>query len=463
MTRAALYCRISHAADGDRAGVDRQEQDCRRVCELRGWEVAAVHIDNSRSAWKRNRQRPGWDALLAGLAARSYDAVVVYHGDRLIRQPRDLEDLLDIAERGVQLTSPTGQRDLADPDDRFILRIEAAHACRSSDDQSRRLRRKHVALAAEGREPGGGSRPFGYGADRHTIDDAEAALVHEAADRLLAGETLRGICADWTARGVATVSGRPWTTTVLRRVLTNPRTAGQRAHKGIVTAAGTWPAILDDVTSHRLRALLLDPARRINRSPRRYLLTGLLVCGHGECGAKMVARPKADKRRAYVCAAGPGFVGCGAMSVLAEPVEAEVAARLFAAVDQRRLVRAASLRRDGGAEAELVAAVNQGRERLKFLASQWAGGLLDALSWETARAEVEQRMARASRQLAEVSRPPSPWTGRGADLAAAWDGLSFDLRRAVLVAFVADVVLSSAVRGRNRFDPSRVSVGWREG
>lgn len=58
-----------------------------------------------------------------------------------MRQPHDLEQLLHIAdEHDITLHGQANRRDLADPDDRFFLRIEVAHACRSSDDTSRRLR-----------------------------------------------------------------------------------------------------------------------------------------------------------------------------------------------------------------------------------------------------------------------------------------------------------------------------------
>ena len=43
---AAIYVRISDDTEGDRAGVKRQESDCRAVCERRGWPVAGIYEDN---------------------------------------------------------------------------------------------------------------------------------------------------------------------------------------------------------------------------------------------------------------------------------------------------------------------------------------------------------------------------------------------------------------------------------
>jgi len=140
---AAIYCRISHATDEDRTGVDRQERICRRVAERLGLAVSpdGVFVDNTRSAWRRNRKRPGWDALLELARIAGVRHILTYHPDRLMRQPKDLEELLSISdEHDITLHGEANKRDLSDPDDRFFLRIEIAHACRSSDDTSRRLK-----------------------------------------------------------------------------------------------------------------------------------------------------------------------------------------------------------------------------------------------------------------------------------------------------------------------------------
>ncbi len=113
-----------------------------------------VFIDNNRSAWQRNRKRAGWDALLEAIERGELQHVIAYHPDRLMRQPADLEELLRIAdEHRITLHGHAGGRNLADPDDRFILRIEVAHACRSSDDTSRRIKDKMDERARTG-DPG---------------------------------------------------------------------------------------------------------------------------------------------------------------------------------------------------------------------------------------------------------------------------------------------------------------------
>jgi DNA invertase Pin-like site-specific DNA recombinase len=187
---AVIYCRISKARDEDQTGVDRQERLCREVVQRLGLVIVpgGVLVDNNRSAWQRNRTRPGWTALLEAIRAGRVRHVIVYHPDRLMRQPRDLEELLTLSEEhDITLHGQANRRDLSDPDDRFFLRIEVAHACRSSDDTSRRLRDALADRARAGRPHSSGQRPYGYAADAVTVIEPEAVIIREIYARYLEG------------------------------------------------------------------------------------------------------------------------------------------------------------------------------------------------------------------------------------------------------------------------------------
>jgi site-specific DNA recombinase len=94
-----------------------------------------------------------------------------------MRQPRDLEELLTLSdEHDITLHGQANRRDLSDPDDRFFLRIEVAHACRSSDDTSRRLRDSLEDRARDGRPHTSARRPYGYAAAARTVIEAEAQV-----------------------------------------------------------------------------------------------------------------------------------------------------------------------------------------------------------------------------------------------------------------------------------------------
>ncbi len=190
MTRAGIYARISEDRDETQAGVGRQVEDCEALARSRGWEVVDRYVDNDLSAYKGNK-RPEYRRMLDDIGARRLDAVVVYHQDRLHRQPRELEEFFDVCDAAgvAQLASVSGDIDLATHDGRLKARILGAVARNQSDAASRRLQRKALQLASEGGVAAGGTRPFGFEADFVTVREAEAEVIRELAERLIAGET----------------------------------------------------------------------------------------------------------------------------------------------------------------------------------------------------------------------------------------------------------------------------------
>lgn len=70
--------------------IEDQWADNRNVIERLG-ATLGKELDDGASAWKRKARRPGWDELLEWMAQGLSDGVVVWHTDRLLRQPRDLE------------------------------------------------------------------------------------------------------------------------------------------------------------------------------------------------------------------------------------------------------------------------------------------------------------------------------------------------------------------------------------
>lgn len=310
---ACIYCRLSYAPDGSMEKVERQEADCRALAERLGWPVCCVYSDNSRSAWQRNRKRPEWDKMLASLepdASHRHDAIVVYHGDRLIRQPWDLELLLNLAhDRHLPLASVSGTRDLSNEDDRYILRIEAAGFCRASADTARRVRGGWRARAERGMPLGGGGRrPFGYGVptgrtgttgkpvyDTTKIVPAEAEVLREAVRRLLAGET-QGSVIRYMNSVSTTTEGNEWTGRGLRHLLVNPRIAGLISHEGQLLPA-VWEPIISREDWEAVKMAMAAKAREFpyRGRGRRWLLAGIATCSG--CGRTMRTKPTGGRNR----------------------------------------------------------------------------------------------------------------------------------------------------------------------
>lgn len=338
-----------------------------------------------------------------------------------------------------------------------------AVAVHESDSRSRRISRKHQELAQAGRLAGGGDRPFGYRSDRRTVEPTEAAAIREAAARVRAGDSLRAIASDWNARGITSVRGGAWSNQVLRRMLLSPRLSGQRAYQGEIVAKGEWESILTTDDTAQLSSILGDPARLTRRTVRRYLLSGgLLRCSL--CDAVLVARPRGDGSRRYVCAKGPGLPGCGRIAILSEPLEALVTEAVLYRLDTPELAAALAGAASKDAEADAAhASVTADRAQLEELARAYGERQITFPEFLAARKPIEARIDAGQRKVSRLTQTSAiaGYVGDGEALRTGWADLPLTRQRAIVEAVLDRAVIRPAVRGRTRFDPDRVDPVWR--
>jgi DNA invertase Pin-like site-specific DNA recombinase len=461
---AALYARISHDPEGDRLGVDRQRADGRALAERLGWTIADEYVDDDVSAFS-GKVRPAYRRMLADIRTKAIDGVLVYNQDRLHRRSRELETFLDLCEEAgmTSLASVEGDINLASSDGRMVARMLAAMATKSSEDTSRRIRRKNLELAEAGKPGGGGTRPYGYKADRATIEPAEADVIRQAAARVLAGASLRATATDLNERGIRTVGGRPWTIQVLGRMLGSARLSGQREYHGEIVAKGTWEPILTPDQTQRLRIVLAGPERATRRTVRKYLLSGgLLRCGL--CGTALAARPQANGARRYVCIKGPGQPGCGGIASLAEPVEAFITEAITVRLDSPMLAATlAGKVRDDEALSKVQTFLAEDQGQLAELAEVYGHRTISLAEYLSARKPIQQRIDAARRQLAKVTQSEAldRYVGSASVLRDGWSDLPISRQHAIIAAVLDHAVVSPAVPGRGAFDPARLAPLWR--
>ncbi|MFJ6212067.1 recombinase family protein [Streptomyces sp. NPDC092296] len=456
---AAIYCRISHADDDDQTGVDRQERICREIAERRGLVIDPRHVfvDNSRSAWRRNRKRPGWDELLTGAGEREFRHIIVYHPDRLMRQPRDLEELLTISdEHQILLHGEANRRNLSDPDDRFILRIEVAHACPSSDDTSRRLKDTLADRANEGK-PHTGKRRFGYEADGMTIVEEEAEIVREVFDLYLKGKNPYAIALILHKRGIKTVYGKEWTQGTVRALLDSRHVAAIRMHRGEELGPGNWPAIIDAGTwaETRARREFRSQVHQTNLELRRfYLLRGLVMCGR--CGTLM-SGTKIGNSPAYLCTRRTRNDDKKCVRRIAaiklEDFVRDAAIDLLGKLTVSGQVATTSLT-DSAAEA-----VEADQQQLEELNEMWTAKEISTAEYRKMRKEIQGRIAKAQRRVAvRPMKLLEGLTGPGARDAWFAEEMTDERRNAVLRFLFAGVIIDASTKTPGVFDWDRISI-----
>lgn len=451
-----LLVRISDDRAGEGAGVARQEEDGRAEVERRGGNVAELYRENDTSAFKRRETtdhegdpiwrviRPELRRALRDLRAGHIDALMVYDLDRLARDPRDLEDVIDVAERlGKPVASVTGSLDLTSDHGIFMARSLVAHANASSRDTSRRTRRVHEQLALEGK-PSGGRRPYGYERDRKTVIPAEAAVIREIADRRLAGHGWSSIMNDLNDRRVPAAGGGRWTHSSIRGAVHKPHVAGLRRWRGTegTEVRGVWPAILDEATWRQLQEMKQDPVP----PTRRFLLSGLARCGL--CGHGLGGRSFKRQTLIYRCT----NPKCMKISRRAEPLEEFIVAATLEAL--ARIDLTPSEPPADPALAEQLEALRTRRLRVvaAFADEDDDDPVVLRRTLKTIDDKISRLEARASR-----GRRQQQLHGLKGITRDQWDALPLDVRRSVIGALFTIVVGRSRL-GRVAFDADSIRL-----
>ena len=462
MTRAVIYARLSRDRDGSQTATARQVADCRKYADAKGWRVAAVHEDADLSAYTASVTRPGFEAVLEAVEAGEADVVLSWKLDRLLRRPRDFERLWQLCEAaGAHIATVTDGIDTSQPMAGLLVpRIMSTFAELEGANLSVRERRKHEETAKAGRRSGGGHRPFGLMRDWSETVPVEADAIRAAVDSLLEGGTMYRVAADWNARGLRTPTGGEWNSQKVRSMLRSPRLAGLREHLGEIVGEAVWPAIVDPAKHERLRAIM--DARRAPEREGKYLLTGMLRCA--KCGERLyVRRRSGDRVRRYGCEKRPGAAGCGGVHVIAEPLDAYVTDEVLDYLDSPALATALEAHERKVETVDLDALRADESALVELSGDYYTERMLTRAEYLASRDALESRIKAARAKLARVNGtgPLRAVAGLGASLRAAWGAEPLDWRRQILSAVVDRIVIGPAVRGRNAFDPSRVSIEWR--
>jgi site-specific DNA recombinase len=463
---AAIYCRISNDAKGRLLGVHRQEQACRRLAEQCGWSEVEVYVDNNVSAYS-GEARPAYQRMLVDLAAGRISGVVAWDADRLHRSTRELEDFIDVVESTgapvVMVTS--GHADFASATGRMHARMTGNIARYESEHKVERTTAGHASLAEAGRWKGG-PRPYGYDVPRDNhgrslrnghliVVPEEAAIVREAAARVLAGESIWRICTDLNARAIPTSKGTRWRTQTLRRILTNPTTVAKREYHGVIVADALWPPLLsvDDWQQLRFRighnrfpkhAASNDPPARA----RTYLLTGgIAICG--KCGCNLHAHLTGAGARSYICASGPDKEGCGGVKCSAQALNALVVEAVLTRYEHPDLRTA-----DPNADTETATEADRLQKGAAEVAGLFANGQISHQAWEVIRLG-----------LVAVEHGGLPPNEGGPDrvLVEQWELLPLERRRQRISEILEHAVIYPTQKRGRYFDRDRVQLVWRDG
>ena len=157
-------------------------------------------------------------------------------------------------------------------------------------------------------------------------------------------------------------------------------------------------------------------------------------------------------------------VGCGKTFQLAEPLEQLIKEAILYCLDSPDFAHTLAVKAsDDIGSAELEQELEADRHRLDELAEMYGLKEMTAREWMSAKAPIQQRISENERRLGAVTGTSAldGYVGHGDALRRQWDALSPSRQRAIVSALLESVVIGPAVRGRNVFDPTRVTPNWR--
>jgi site-specific DNA recombinase len=483
---AILLVRVSDDKAGDAHGVGNQERQGRRYALQIGWEIGRVIVENDTSAFKRRRiplpngqhvlrtVRPGFRLILDLLASSTHDGLLAIDLDRAARDPRDLEDLIDVVEARtprIPVESVTGSLRLANDGDVTMARVMVAIANKSSRDTARRLKSTQETMAEDG-IPSGGRRPYGYqgpikdarGKTLNSQDvyvkivDHEADVIKWMAARILDENdpwSLSRIARDLTARQVPTASGlTTWSARSVSTILTGPRVVGLRKYQGKIVGQGSWAAILERSEWEKVCAALSSRSGGKRSNKLKRWLTGVLICSL--CDQKLVGgRAAGRNEHRYWCR--PDIGGCGKITISAERAEAEIETQVLAFLAKRSTVTQLAAAQEHVDVGKVRRELSEDEAFLTQLAAEWAHKRMTFDAYREARQIVDARIEQAQ-SLLLVTAPRAVRRVLQADnITAVWAEFTpMDKRDLVLACIKGYRVLPYTAAGPRRFDPSRL-------
>ena len=314
--RVAVYARYSSENQSQASLVDQLEI-CTRYVERRGWTIVDTYADAALSG--ASRFRPQYQRLLVDLDRGAFDVIVVEALDRLSRKLADIAAFHDrCAFAGIELHAVN------------VGEIGAMHigmlgtmAQLYLSDLREKTWRGQLGRVLLGKLPGG--KAYGYdvaqsGTGERSINPYEAAIVQRIFETFAAGRSPRAIARQLNRELVPGPGGRPWGDTTIRGqtergtgILNNALYAGRlewnrcsyvkdpRTGKRIarpnprdkwevaevphlrIIEENLWQQVKDRQQQVRFLIERDERGNALNRAHRRrFLLSGLLVCG--ACG-----------------------------------------------------------------------------------------------------------------------------------------------------------------------------------
>lgn len=430
--RCAIYLRVSTEQQVDRQSLNTQESQLRGYADLHEWEVAGVFTDAGLSA--KDTKRPGFQKMLRAVRKGRIDVILVAKLDRISRNLIDLLKLIDdLRDWGVDFVSASQSFDTATPMGMLVLNILGSFAQFEREMIAERVRENMHQRARSGLWSGG-KPPFGYAINEETkrleAVAGEADTVRAIFAEYLRTRSIRKAIFSINAMKLTNRSGKLWSRTSLRRLLSNPTYIGtvayakrevrrnrivRRDHGDWIVVEEACPPIVEKEQFDRVQEILRgNGGSHAWKEKSTYLLTGMVRCGI--CGARLSGmrsnKPNRKEHRYYRCTSRlqKGPKACSGLTCRADEIERAIVGRIvgFDADALRRELQ--RHREDLAREAipskrrreELQARFEEYRGRGRRLLELYEESYIDMETFRDRRRHLDEERLAIAKELAEL-------------------------------------------------------------
>lgn len=300
MKRAALYIRVSTLEQAQEGySIGEQKERLIAFCKAHDWIIADIYVDGGYSG--SNLNRPGMQKLMS--ETDKFDIVLVYKLDRLSRSQRDTLYLIEevFLPKSVDFISMQESFDTSTPFGKAMIGLLAVFAQLEREQIKERTKMGRIARAKSGLYHGGGNIPIGYDyVDGHlVVNPYEAEQVRKIFKWYLSGLSLSGITERLQNEGYTNKYSSYNSWSGVRYILENETYIG-RIHFGDVLVEHAHEAIISEEQFFAAQAVHEKRCEKYGTTAfqSKYLLTGMLFCGH--CGGRYYLR-NTGKYSYYAC------------------------------------------------------------------------------------------------------------------------------------------------------------------
>lgn len=315
--RVAAYCRVSTDSDAQLDSLSAQKQHYESYIASRAdWELAGLYYDEGLSGTKKD-QRPELLRLIADCESGRIDLIITKSISRLARNTVDCLGMVrKLLELDIPIYFEKENLNTQSMESELFLSILSSMAEGESTSISQNskwsIQRRYQNGSFKIAYP-----PYGYDWDgtQMVINPAQAEIVREVYEQVLAGTGTQAIANDLNRRQIPTKRGGKWSAGTIRGMVANEKYTGDvifqksysderfnrhinRGERDQYVMTDHHEAIISHETYEATQAIIAQRAAEKGVQPgsdkykNRYCLSGRIICG--ECGNTL-------RRRMHTC------------------------------------------------------------------------------------------------------------------------------------------------------------------